>query len=567
MNRGAKAGIITVCLGLLGAGGFGAYNFVHAVSGVTGGTSAAAATAPATVPPSPADTLKRAQSFLDSWHAGPSHYSGAASQTDDPTEAQAALTVYRTGLKLTSVAFSGLAVSPGAAQADGATGAYASQVTFNVTAEVDGGSWTYPSSLKVIQSVGGTTSVDWSQTVLYPKLPAGDVLRAGTLSAADTPATVVDRHGTTLTAAKYPSLAAIITSISTHGQATGGSGGKGVEVVDSSGTHVSTATVFSAGKAPKITTTLDAGLQAKAETAVRNSVLHKLPASVVAIDWHTGNILAVAYANTGSDGDTALQGALAPGSTMKIITSAALFDKAGRTPDSPAPCPSSVEAGSTLFHNDFTTAYPNDTIRSAFAISCNTAFIKAGFRDLVHTASNTGDLAEEAADVFGLAGSRNGGWSIGGGVATTDASIPANPDLATAAADLIGQGQVTMNPLALASMAATVRDAQFRQPRILPDQKQTPAARQISGTTAANLQVLMRASAHDSEGTARPRVGGYTDTGAKTGTSEVGTGTITTNGWFATYNSQISVGALVQGGTTGVDSAGYVAAALIGATE
>jgi cell division protein FtsI/penicillin-binding protein 2 len=443
-------------------------------------------------------------------------------------------------------------------------------VTFTVTAKVAGGTWTYPSSLDVLENVGGLTSVDWSPTVLYPKLQAGDTLSAGSLSAADTPAIVVDRHGVPLTAAKYPSLADIITSISQHGQASvpGGSGGdgKGVEVVDASGDPLSTATVFAAAKAPKITTTIDAALQAKAENAVRNSVLQNLPASVVAIDWRTGNILAVAYANTGSDGDTALLGALAPGSTMKIITSAALFDRAGRTPDSPAPCPSTVEAGSTLFHNDFTTEYLGDTIRSAFARSCNTAFIKTGFRDLVHTAADTGDLAKEATDVFGL-GSQNGGWSIGGGVATHDASIPANPDLATAAADLIGQGQVTMNPLALASIAATVRDAGFKQPRILPNQKQVPAPQQISGTTAANLQVLMRASAHDAEGTARPRVGGYADTGAKTGTSEVGTSTITTNGWFTTYNDQISVGALVQGGTTGVSSAGYIAAALIGATE
>jgi hypothetical protein len=569
MNRGAKTGVITTCVALLAAGGYGAYNFVHTVTDVSGPT-AAEATAVSTVPPSSADTLKRAQSFLDSWQAGPSHYSGAAGQTNDPSDAQSALTSYSSGLKLTSVAFSAVAVSPTPVDADATTGAAsASKVTFNVTAKVAGGTWTYPSSLDVLQSVGGTTSVDWSPAVLYPKLTTGETLAAGAVSATGASATVVDRHGVKLTAAKYPSLADIVAAISQHGGTADGSGpanGKGVKVVDATGSQVSTATVFAAPTEAKVTTTIDASLQAKAEKAVRNSVLNGLPASVVAIDWRTGDILAVAYANTGSDGDTALEGALAPGSTMKIITSAALFDKAGLNPTSPAPCPSTVEAASSLFKNDFTEPHLGDTITSAFARSCNTAFIKVGFNHLVHTAADTGDLGKEAADVFDL-GSQNDGWSIGGGVASQDASVPANPDEATAAADLIGQGSVTMNPLALASIAATVRNSGFEQPIILPKQPQDTAAQRISPTTAAELRTLMRASAHDPEGTAKQRLGGYSDAGAKTGTSEVGEGTVTTNGWFTCYNDRISVGALVQGGTTGASTAGYVAAALIAATE
>ncbi|MET8637742.1 hypothetical protein [Streptomyces sp. NPDC004680] len=49
--------------------------------------------------------------------------------------------------------------------------------------------------------------------------------------------------------------------------------------------------------------------------------------------------------------------------------------------------------------------------------------------------------------------------------------------------------------------------------------------------------------------------------GAKTGTAEEGDHT---NGWLTAYDSRISVAALVEGGSSGVDSAGYVVRRLLG---
>ncbi|MEU9457090.1 hypothetical protein [Streptomyces sp. NPDC048277] len=43
--------------------------------------------------------------------------------------------------------------------------------------------------------------------------------------------------------------------------------------------------------------------------------------------------------------------------------------------------------------------------------------------------------------------------------------------------------------------------------------------------------------------------------GAKTGTAEEGDHA---NGWLAAYNASFAVAALVEGGSFGVDSAGYV---------
>jgi cell division protein FtsI/penicillin-binding protein 2 len=116
-----------------------------------------------------------------------------------------------------------------------------------------------------------------------------------------------------------------------------------------------------------------------------------------------------------------------------------------------------------------------------------------------------------------------------------------------------------MNPLAMASVAATIADSGYHQPVILPGQAQTPAARPISPATASEVRQLMRAAAGPG-GTAAARMAGI-DGGAKTGTSEVGPNAETTNGWFAAYNqaNHLAVGALVIGGKTGADSAGYLA--------
>ena len=560
MNRGTKAGILGTCgAALLAVGGFGAYNIANALGG-TSTPKGPSATAQATTPPSDAAAVKVAQSFLAAWTAGTGQYATAASDTDSPSQARIDLAAYRTGLSLTSVAFSGIA-----AAGPSTTDAGATVVRFTVTAHVAGGTWTYPGTLNVIQSNNGSASVDWSSAVLYSKLTAGDTLVAGAVPAAASSVTVLARDGkTVLTAAKYPSLADIINTISRSGAGTGGSAGKGVQILDASGQPAGTLKVFTAGGGASITTTIDAGLQARAEQAVRNPVLDNKPAGVVALDRSDGHILAIAYANSGSDGNLGINGDLSPGSTMKIITSAALFDIAKLSPTSPAPCTKDITAHSQTFHNDPGIVADSGTdIEQAFAESCNTAFIKDGFDDLVKDQPDASALSKEATNVFGL-----GSWSIGGGVQTSDPQVPAAPEGSNDAADLIGQGQVEMTPLILASLSATVGSGSFHQPIILPKQAQTPAPQAMNPATDADLQQIMHFDAHNSMGTAYPRMHMISDTGAKTGTSEVGpSADTTTNGWFTAYGAKISAAALVEGGSSGVDTAGYIVQALLEADE
>ncbi len=544
MRKAAKAGCITTCVALFAVGGFGAYNIFNAVTGGGSGSGKSSfdAKAVSDTPPDDAQATKFARAFLDSWAAGPAHYTGAASDTDAPDSAGQDLRDYHDGLRLTSLSFGSVT---GEGRDTGYTGG--AKVTFEVTARVAGGVWTYPGALDVVQSGNGQKAVHWGPSVLYSGLRDGERLAAGPVPADNASVRVLARDGRTeLTGARYPSLTDIAATIRQHAaSSTGGDGGSGVAVVDSSGQPVRAVRVFRAPKAPSVTTTIDPKLQSAAEHSVLDGHLAGKPASVVALDRRNGHILAIAFQGPADD---AINAGKAPGSTLKIITSAALFDRAGLTPHSKAPCTAQITAASEVFHNDSDVRpNPNTTIEQAFAESCNTAFIKEGFDYLVH-GDDASTLHDEAFDVFGL-----GSWSIGGGVQTADPKIPADPPLGDKASQFIGQGAVSMSPLILASLAATVRDGAFHQPVILPGQRQEPARQPISARTAADLREMMRAVV--TGGTAEPRLGDLPRTGAKTGTAEEGLGT---NGWLTAYDDDIAVASLVEGGSSGVQSAGYV---------
>ncbi|WP_369362436.1 penicillin-binding transpeptidase domain-containing protein [Streptomyces sp. CG4] len=549
MNRAVKIGLAGTCTALLALGGIGTYNIVHGLASgsASEGTSQDARgfdpSEVSSTPPSGAEATKQARAFLDSWSQ--QQLDGAASDTDTPDTAARALREYADGLHLKKLTFDHI-LSAGASSATPG----AAKVTFDVTAQVAGGTWDYASAVAVRKSTNGRLAVHWNNSVLHPGLGDGQSLTAGTLPAGSVGAKVVASDGRT-DLSTFPSLRDIAATIGKNAKATGGQPGTGVAVVDAGGAGVETVKVFTQGRPAIVRTTIDVGFQGVAEHAVQDAHLQQKPAGTVALDWRNGHILAVAH--TGDDGDIAINGIKSPGSTMKIITAAALFDKAGLTPSSPAPCTDSLVANSQLFHNDpGVRANPGSSLAEAFTVSCNTAFIKDGFHHLVHD-GDASALNDEAVNVFGL-----GNWSIGGGIATTDPSVPPDVQGGDQAAQFIGQGKVTATPLFMASVAATVRNAGFEQPIILPEQHQEAAPRPISARTADYLQSMMRGVA--TGGTAAPRLGGLSEVGAKTGTAEEGDHT---NGWLTAYNSRIAVAALVEGGSSGVDSAGYVVRRLL----
>ncbi|QBJ89073.1 penicillin-binding protein [Streptomyces seoulensis] len=545
MNKPMKVTLSGMCAALLVFGGIGVYNIVH---GLSAGSSDSDGSRPlaagvSNTPPSDADAASRTRAFLADWSAR--HVDAAAGGTDVPDAAARALRDYAKGLDLEKVSFGNIAPAGPSAVTPGAT-----KVTFDVTAQVKGWTWHYSSAVAVLKNTNGALAIHWNKSVLYPGLGEDQTLSAGAVPASDVPAKVVASDGKT-DLSTFPSLRDIATTISKNAKPTGDSAGTGITVRDSDGSVSETVKVFSKGRSAVVRTTIDAGIQSVAEKAVKDASLQSKPAGTVALDWRNGHILGIAY--TGDDGNIAINGIKSPGSTMKIVTSAALFDQAGLNASSSAPCADAVTANSQTFHND-PGVRPNldASLLQAFAVSCNTSFIKDGFNYLVHD-GDASALHDEAVNVFGM-----GNWSIGGGVATTDPSIPADVQGGDQAAQFIGQGKVTATPLFMASVAATVRGAGFRQPVILADQRQVAAPRPISARTAGYLQSMMRTTA--TSGTAAPRLSGLAGVGAKTGTAEEGDHT---NGWLTAYNSHIAVAALVEGGSSGVDSAGHVVRRLL----
>ncbi|WP_051940041.1 penicillin-binding transpeptidase domain-containing protein [Phaeacidiphilus oryzae] len=532
-----------VAAGILGFGGYGAYNILHALTD-TGGSSG---TSIGTVggAPSTSQATDLAHKFLDDWSAGRDDQAG--SETDSPQTAQSALDAYRSDLGVQSLTFGQVS-----AEAGGDTDHPSDvRVSFQASLKLGSGigAWSYDGRLDITNDAG-QARVRWDNDVLYPGLKDSEKLIAGSIPASGTE--ITDRHGTVLDTTADPSLGPIVSALSDkYAGQLNGTPGKGIAVVaaESSNGQGSAVTkrVLKSVTQPKpatLRTTLDASLQAAAEKAVRLPELKGLPTALVAIDPSDGQIRAVADPS----GTTALTGHIAPGSTFKLITSAALLDKGGLSTSSPATCTPTVMVNGETFHNVDNESASGSTLARDFEMSCNTAFIRLADNHLGMT-----DIKDEADGVFGL----DGNWQVG--VPTPDGAVPdPGGSRNERAGDAIGQGQVAVSPLTMASVTATVASGTFRQPVLLPSLPQTPAARSLSPSAAAAIRSMMRGTAQ--YGTAAPRLSGFSGVGAKTGTAEVGDGT---NGWFVAYDSRIAVAAVTLGGHTGADSAGYAVKSLL----
>jgi cell division protein FtsI/penicillin-binding protein 2 len=360
----------------------------------------------------------------------------------------------------------------------------------------------------------------------------------------------LDRDGGELNTEKYPSLGSVLDGLrEKYGEKAGGTPGIELSVRHTATNAPDTPLLTLAeGRAGRLTTTLSARVQAAAERAVRTYP----ESSVVAVKPSTGEVLAVA--NHRSDGfNAAFQGAVAPGSTMKIISAATLIDNGIATASGPAPCPDEAVWQSQTFHN-LTGMAPNEkaTLSESFARSCNTAFVK--FADEVRVDS----LTREAEDRFGLG---RDDWKTG--IASFDGSVPASGGPDTAAA-LIGQGQVRMSPLNMASVTATAMTGTFRQPVLVPlrlDGRTPARAKGLPAATVRQLRAMMHRTAVS--GTAAGVMSGLSgDIGAKTGSAEVD-GQAVSNSWFAGYRNDVAAAAMAERGGHGGDTAGPIVAAVL----
>ncbi|MEJ5928451.1 penicillin-binding transpeptidase domain-containing protein [Corynebacterium sp. H128] len=313
--------------------------------------------------------------------------------------------------------------------------------------------------------------------------------------------------------------------------------------------------------------------------------------SVVAIRPKTGEILAMASTpsydpaliadpNTAEDTWAALQNqegapmlnhasqeTLPPGSTFKVITTAAGLES-GYTADS------SVTGARQITLPNTNTTLENyggqscggssTTLRQAFAKSCNTAFVEMGI--------NVGDQAlSKAAENFGV----DDNYDLG--VPMTQGTIGDLSDAAARGQSSIGQRDVSLSVLQNAVVAATVANGGKRmEPHLvseilgsdLKSLKKTKAKElneAVSPEIAKTLTELMRGS--------EKMTSGYTgaDIASKTGTAEHGEDSRNSNphAWYIAFgpsqDADVAVAVVVKnGGNRGQAATGGSVAAPIG---
>lgn len=546
----------------LGGGAFAVYTVFGA--GASADDGSADAKAVKSGPLSAGEVRTAATAFLTAWQKGT--VTEAAAATDDAAAAKAALTGFAKDAHVKDVT-----LTRGRRAGDEVPFTVKGTVSYKGTQKP----LTYESALTVVRAKkDGEPVVGWRPSVVHPELAEGDRLATG--EAGTPPVKALDRDGGELTTKKYPSLGSVLDGLrEKYGKKAGGKAGVELRIVradpektgpdgkssagpagsaesaDSTGSKKEKAAdktllELSEGTPGELRTTLSPALQALAETKVAATKR----ASVVVMRPSTGEILAAANS---SSFNVAFQGSLAPGSTMKIVSSALLIDKGLASAEKVHPCPKFSSYGGWKFQNDDKFQIRNGTFKASFARSCNTAFISQAKK------LDDDSLTLEAQQVFGL-GLNN--WAIG--VSSFDGAVPVQRD-APMAASLIGQGGVRMNPLNMASVVSTAKTGAFKQPYLVAPSVDgrtlATAARPLSATARTQLRELLRYTA--AAGTAAEAMSGLgPDFGAKTGSAEVD-GQKEPNGWFTAWKGDLASAGVVQEGGHGSESAGPIVAALL----
>ncbi|MER5636018.1 penicillin-binding transpeptidase domain-containing protein [Kitasatospora sp. NPDC002227] len=554
MNKGVKIGLATVCTAMLGVGGYGAYNIVSAVTGNADKPKVRTVVAG---PPAADQAAKTAKAFLDAWSKG--DLEAAAKLTDKPDTALAALTAFKTkvnpsALTLTAEAHapafavptsSTAPTTPSSASPSAPAEDTSGQVVLGYQAKAEfagtANAWSYEGVLGLVKMSDNTAAVHWSQHVIHPHLDAGESISVQPVAAQ--PGTLQDRKGRPIKT--FDSLSPLLASFKYQPPADAGGAGTGVAITnDSTGKAEQLFTITDPKPQPSLKLTLDADLQRAAEAAVKSQTGHNV--GLVAIEPSTGNVLAIAN-NPATGMNRAFLGAVAPGSTMKIITAAALLEAGVKSGDA-MPCPPTFTQVGQTVKNDKDEQDPGASFLKDFQMSCNTAFLQAGTSKL-----KRGDMETLAKDAFGLGTT----WKTGLPIAPPKVPAPTSDN--QWAVQLMGQGSLQMSPLAMASVAATVQNGTFHQPVLVPGMEQQPAAKQLSSDTLDALRQMMRSVV--TSGTAAG-VGLPSGSGAKTGTAEVGN-QAKPNSWLTAYSGDLAVAVLVEAGGYGADAAGPVAASVL----
>lgn len=318
--------------------------------------------------------------------------------------------------------------------------------------------------------------------------------------------------------------------------------GATVRIVGEDGLTAATLAEWPATPGTAVRLTLDPAVQQAAEAALAGV---EGEAALVALRASTGEVLASVSLPASREFDIALRGQYPPGSTFKIVTTAALLGQ-GLSPSTPLQCPATVTVAGQTFRNYESAAGGTLSLADALATSCNNAFVNAT-RDLAF------DVLPAAATWFGL------GTKPEIGVAASGGSVPTPTGPSEQAATSIGQAKVTASPLAMAAVAATVAAGAWHAPRLVvgaPNDSVPP--RPLDPGVAEALRPMMAAVVTRGTASGARLPAG---TAGKTGTAEFGTGTPPpTHAWFVGYRGDVAFAVLVPGGGVGGQVAAPIAA-------
>ena len=173
-------------------------------------------------------------------------------------------------------------------------------------------------------------------------------------------------------------------------------------------------------------------------------------------------------------------------------------------------CPDTTVVDGKQFKNyEAASPAPNPTFAQAFAASCNTTMVQ-------YADELTGEQLASAGKDFGFGAK----WDLG--LDAYSGSVPADNDLVTRAADMIGQGKVVASPLMMAMVAAAVDSGVSRTPTLLPGEKPGTRLDELDPATIGDLQRMMRLVVTEGTGGAVNLPG--LPVHAKTGTAEYAKG-------------------------------------------
>jgi cell division protein FtsI/penicillin-binding protein 2 len=296
-------------------------------------------------------------------------------------------------------------------------------------------------------------------------------------------------------------------------------------------------------------TTLDMRVQNAAEAALGGRTDG---AAMVAVRPGSGDVLAVANRPTDSSFDRAVEGRYPPGSTFKVVSTAALL-RAGLDTNEIVGCPRTLAVEGKSFRNFEGSAAGPVPFRQDFAQSCNTAFVSLAGR-------LSPDALTRAGRDYGL-GPRLAGLPL----TAPAAQIPPGRTAVERAAAMIGQHEILASPLSMAGVAATVAAGRWRAPRLLATDPRRAGPR-LPARERDTLAGLMRSVVTNGTGTALGSVAGAP--AGKSGTAEYGSSDPPpTHAWFIAYRRDLALAVLVENGRSGGSVAAPVAAAFFEALD